>query len=839
MFKYANFQAFTLKTGHTNFNGVHMRVTNNLRLAFRQLRKNRLTTLMNFTGLSIGLAFCFLTCIWHRFEHSFDNHLPHADRLYRMDYEANFEGSTFVIARTPAPFAALMLDYFPEIEAVTRIFHRSLSLRTPSNDRELEIKDALFADSTTMQVMGFQTLYGDPDRALRTPFSLVLTDQTARRLFGKTNVLGEQVLLANQGPFTVGAIIKAQPENSNLSFELIAPFRNIPDVEPASARAEILDVLENNKMASYTFTYVLLRAGADPEKVNLRFKDFIQLHGMEQLKGKQNFRLIAARDIHLKSTADEQVPAANASLLWIFILIGALILAIACVNFINLSTAGQLLRAKEVGVRKALGSSKWQIIGQHLAETLLIGFPAFVVALLLVKLFSPLMSAFLGRSPDFQFSQNWGMVAVFLGISVLACLLAGLYPAVFAARFRAVDIFRGTVVGGVGRSGNLLPKTLIVLQFTVTVALLAGTGIILGQLDYLQNRPLGFDREWVLDVPLFSPDMNSHFMPGDPLLRSRTNAFEEKLLQDPRVLAVTMADNLPGVGNVRHPVATEKIRIEDGMVLPAVSVDYDYIKTFGMKIIAGRDFDKSYGVDHIESFIINEQTVKALGWVSADEAIGQNIQRGGKKGRVVGVVNDFHTQSLHTGIEPLLLEVSPGTFTRFGIKIAGTDAQSTLSFIEKTWRQHFPEKVFERQFLTKTLAEAYEAESQFSKMIALFAGVAIFLSCFGLFGMIAFAVRRRVKEIGIRKVLGASVAGITGLLAKDFLKLVLIATFIASPVAYYFMQKWLTDFAFRIEIQWWMFAGAGAMAVLIAFLTVGAQSVKAALANPVKSLRNE
>jgi putative ABC transport system permease protein len=300
-----------------------------------------------------------------------------------------------------------------------------------------------------------------------------------------------------------------------------------------------------------------------------------------------------------------------------------------------------------------------------------------------------------------------------------------------------------------------------------------------------------------------------------------------------------MASNLPGTGNVRHPVATDKIRIEDGVVLPAISVDYDFVKTFDIKIVAGRDFDKSFGTDHLEGFIVNEQAVKALGWASPAAAVGQNLRRGGKSGRVVGVVNDFHSQNLLTPIEPLLMEVSPGTFTGFAIKIAAADPDATVLEIEKTWRDFFPEKVFEHRFLDETIADSYSEQSRFANLISLFAGVAVFLSCFGLFGMIAFAVRRRVKEIGIRKVLGATVGGIAGLLALDFLVLVLIAVLIATPVAYYFMHHWLADFAYRIDIKWWMFALAGVVAALVAALTIGFHSVKAALANPVKSLRSE
>ncbi len=813
-----------------------------LKLAFRQIFKNRLFSFVNFTGLAIGLAFCFLTFIWYQFEHSYDRHYPTADRLFRMDYVINFTGSAFTLTTTPTPFQPLLKDFFPEIENSARLFSRNISLRVPGNHREFELENAYFADSTAQQIFGFEVLHGDPERALHTPFSIILTDKSAERFFGSENVLGEQVLLANQGPFTVGAVVRSMPENAHFQFDFIAPFKNIPDVEPEFARENVRNVLVNNKLASYANTYILLRPGADPAAVNARFKDFIQKNGIPEMRDKQDFKLISVRDIHLKSEAqDEPVPAADPNYLKIFALIGLLILGIACINFVNLSTAAQLSRGKEVGVRKVLGSGKWQVIRQMLGETFLLGLPAFFTALVLVKLFLPKMAAFFGRTPDFSFSENWGTTALFFGIFVVACLLAGIYPAIFASKFRAVDMFRGAT-GGSGKNKNWLAKTLMTLQFTVAVALLAGTGIILKQLDFLKNRPLGFDREMVLGVPLFSPNINSNFSPGDQNLRNRTNAFEEKLLQNPKISAVTMASALPGTGAVNHPFTTDKIKLEDGVVLPAISVDYDFLKIFGLKIIAGRDFDKSFGTDHISGYIVNQEACKSFGWATPEEALGQNISRGAKgnrDGKVVGVVNDFNAQSLRTGLQPLILEVSPGMFTRFAIKIAATDVGETQKFIENTWRESFPEKVFECSFLDQTLADAYAEDNRFAKLIALFAAVAIFLSCFGLFGMIAFAVRQRTKEIGIRKVLGASVASVVGLLSKDFLKLVSVSILLGSPVAYFFMKKWLADFHYRIDLGLAVFLMAGLLAVAIAFLTIGFQSFRAAVANPTDSLRSE
>jgi putative ABC transport system permease protein len=811
---------------------------NFFKLALRQIFKNRLFSFVNFTGLALGLTFCFLTIIWYQFEHTYDQHYPHSERLYRMNYGVNFTGSTFSLSRTPTPFAPLMRDFFPEIEQTTRLFSRSISLRVPGNDRSFEVENAVFADSSTQQVFGFETLYGNVETALHTPFSIVLTDESARRFFGIEAVLGQQVMLANEGPFTVGAVVRAQPQNAHLRFDFLAPFRNIVDVEPASARENVLEALETNRLASYAYTYVLLRPGADPTAVNARFRPFLTQYGIPEMRDKQSFSLVSVPGIHLNSEAqDEPVPAADRDFLNLFLLIGLLILLIAAVNFVNLSTATQLARAREVGVRKALGSSRWQVIGQMLGETIVLGLPAFVSALGLVFLLLPQMETFFGRSPEFSLLENPGLSLTFFGIFLTTCLLAGLYPAFFAAKFKAVDIFRGSAQGR--GSKNWLATSLITLQFTVAVALLASAGIVLKQIEYLQNRPLGFDRDLVLSVPLRSQNMNSNFAPGDPQLRSRTNTFEEKLLQNPNISAVTMASVLPGIGSIRHPVATDKIRAEDGVVLPANSVDYDFAQTFGLKIIAGRDFDKSHGTDHLEGFLINEQAVKTLGWTSADMAVGQNLFCAGKQGRVVGVVNNFNVESLRTGMQPLVLEVKPATFTQFAIKITPGSLPQTLDFIEKTWAEHFPEKVFESTFLDQRLADAYTQEARFGNLISLFAGIAIFLSCFGLFGMIVFVVGQRTKEIGIRKVLGASVVGITGLLARDFLKLVLIAIFIASPIAYYFMDKWLADFAYRIEMQWWMFLAAGAAAVVVATFTVAIQSVRAALVNPVKSLRSE
>ncbi len=813
---------------------------NNIRLAFRNLLKNGKYTFINLSGMAVGMACCFLIVVYLRYERNFDTFFPHLDRLYRVHYHANFSGSTFELTSIPAPIGPAMREHFPQVETTARFFPRSISVREPQGDRTFEIERALFADSTAHDVLGFDFLYGDPATALDQPFSVVLTDETAQRIFGKQNPMGRQLQFANQAVFTVSGVVRAYPDQSHLQFDLLAPFRNIPDAEPPFARENVREAITENWLASYANTYVLLKKGAAAADANALFPGFLKQFGNPKFIDKQAFSLFPVRDIHLHSTATGEVEAtANPNHLRMFAIVGMLILLIAGINFVNLSTAVYLGRTREVAVRKALGAGRPTLMGQFLGETMLLSAGAFVLALGLLHLFIPAFNAQTSKHLDFHLLRDWPLTAAFSGIFLLAGLLAGIYPAFFATRFRPVEVFQQNSPVGAGKSGQWLRKSLITVQFAVGIALLVGTLVMLSQLRYWRDMPLGFDSNSVIAVPLSSANLNVAFSPGDSTLRSRMNAFEERVLQNPGVAEITLASNMPGLGATRHPITTEKIRLEDNVFLPCLSVDYDFAETFRLEALAGRDFDKSFGTDHIGGFILNELAAKTLGWNNPADAIGQKITRGGKQGAVVGVVKNFHTAGLQVALDPVVLEVSPGMFTTFALRLNAQNLAATLADVEKIWMQFFPEKAFEYSFLQDDLQRGYEQESRLANLCADFAGVAIFLSCFGLFGLISFNVRQRAKEIGIRKVLGASVAGITGLLAKDFLKLVLLALLLASPAAWWAMHHWLADFAYRIEIRWWMFAAAGAAAGMVAFLTVGFQSMKAALANPVKSLRSE
>lgn len=811
----------------------------NISLAFRNLRKNGKYTLINLVGMTAGMACCFLILAYLRYEQNFDTFFPKGDRLYRINYHAEFSDEPIDLNRVPAPIAPAVLDYFPQVESVARLFPRSISVREPQSDRQFEIENALFADSTVQDVLGLEFLQGDAATALDAPFSVVLNDETAARLFGTGNPLGRQLRVANEAEFTVSGVVRRLPRQSHLAFDMLLPFRNIPDVEPASARDNVRNAMTNNWLASYTFTYVVLKKNASPDAVNAAFPGFIKRHGHGQFADKQKFNLFPVRDIHQKSTVTDEVAAtANPAYLRIFGIVGFLILLIAAINFINLSTAVYLDRTKEVAVRKVLGANRSTLIGQFLTETMLLSFFAFLPALALLHVLIPLFNAQNDKYISFHLLHDWPLTLAFTGTFLLTGLLAGAYPALFASRFQPVAVFHKSGPAG-GSSSQWLRKSLIILQFSVSIALLCSTLIMLAQLRYWKNMPLGFDAEQVISVPLKSPNINTAFAPGDSTMRRRMNAFDERLLQHPDIAEVTLTSSMPGFNAPLFPVSTDKIRMEDNVFLASLSVDYDFAETFKLKMLAGRDFDKSFGTDHLNAYVLNEMAVKTLGWSTPEDAVGQNVTRAGRQGKIIGVVNNFNTAGLQTALNPVMLDVQPGAFTAFAIRLKTNNARPAVAEIEKTWQQFFPEKAFEYSFLSDALQEGYDQESRLMKLGADFAVVAILLACFGLFGLVDFTVRQRRKEIGVRKVLGATVASVVGLLSTDFLKLVLAAFILATPVAWWAMNQWLADFAYRIDIPWYIFVIAGAAAAAVAFLTVAGQTLRAALANPAQALKSE
>ncbi|QHT71265.1 FtsX-like permease family protein [Rhodocytophaga rosea] len=809
---------------------------NYLTIALRTLSRQKAYTFINIAGLATGLACCFLILLFVFDELSYDTFQQKASRIYRLQYEVTFGGNEVKLASTPPPFAPLLTGFFPEIETAARVYQRNASLQVNGKGQSEKFDETVtFADSTMLDILSFDFVSGTPRAALDAPFSVIISDEMAVKYFGKEQALGKALLFEGRYPMKITGVFKKYPNHSHIHFNVIANYETMF----ATEIPEVRENLSQNRLISHSYTYVLLKPNQSVASVNKRFPAFLEKYGNEQLRKDQNFSLQPLLDIHLYSDLQaEPEPGGDIMYVYLFTGIAFITLLIACINFINLATASSLRRTREVGVRKVLGAYRIQLIGQFLGESLLISLMAFIISVVLVMAGLPLLNELTGKQLSVDVLGNWQVILAFFGLFVAAGMIAGSYPAFFVSGFQSVESLKGTNIatkaGGVG-----VRKVLVVTQFTVSIALMAGALVSYQQLQYLQNRPLGFGKEHTLVLPLFSDNLNNIFGGVGPEMRSKTNAFEEAIAQNPKVKASTLSSGSPGNGAVMRNIVPQGFTQEDNIFVSGMPVDYDFISAYGMEIIAGRDFSKTYGTDHLEAFIINEKAVQQFKWGSPQEAIGKTIDREGKKGKVIGVVKDFHYQSLQAPIEAFVFDVNPPVFNTFSIKVQSDHIPQTIEFLEKKWNEFFPERAFSYAFLDETINEAYNADQRLGKIIGYFAFLAIFISGLGLFGLASFTTAQRTKEIGIRKVLGASIPQIVGLLYKDFALLVGISFVVAIPLAWYVMNKWLADFAYSIPMQWWMFALPGLLVTIIALLTVSWQSIKAALANPVKSLRNE
>lgn len=813
---------------------------NYLKIALRNIWKRKAFAAINVFGLAIGMAACFLIVQYVQNESTYDRFHTHLDRLYRVNYHINF-ANALTLARIPPPVSEHIRKDFPEVEATTRLFPRDVSVTVVENQKKLEVQNVMFVDSTIQEVFNFDFLHGSPTTAMLHPFSVVLTDEMAETLFGTTNVVGKKLKLAGVNNFNITGVIKDWPDQAHMELKMLVSFQNMVDLEPPHARETMTKVLKTNWMASHSYTYALLKENQSAEAINEKFPAFIQKYGHENMRDKQNFALFPVKDIHLHSTAGlEPRPPVTLNMLYLFMGIGFIILLIACINFVNLTTASSLNRAKEVGVRKVLGANRSLLISQFLGESFVLSFFAFLLSLGLAALAMPLMNDLTGLDLLFRPWQQLGLLMAFLGIFILAGFLGGSYPAFYVSRLKAVDSLKGSLSKSSKPSRITLPKVLITAQFLATIAFISGAVIIYLQLQYLHNQPLGFEKELTLQVPIDSGNnLNSAFRPGDPQVRQRMNTLDETLLNNPNIKAVTQCSRLPGFGAVGRPLWTEHVPQSESYTASVLSVDYDYVETFGLEVIAGREFDVSHGTDHLTSFVINEQAVTSLGYETPEKAIGQKLTMSGKEGLVVGVLKDYHINSLQGAIQDLVLHVAPGDFSYFAVRLNPSNISETLAFIEQQWATFFPEKVFEYSFLDESLQNWYQADSRLMSIIGYFALIAILISCFGLLGLAALVTQRRFKEMGIHKILGASIPQILSLLATDFLKLIGIAMVLAIPLTWYFITQWMENFAYRIDFPWYVPLVIGLGVVVVAFVTISSQTARAALSNPVETLRHE
>jgi predicted permease len=782
---------------------------NYLIITLRGLRKSKAFSFINLLGLAVGMATSILILLWVQDELSFDNFHPHGDHVYRVVSGWQTNNATQEYAATPAPLAAVLKGEIPEIRDVVRLNEGGQMLLT-YRDKHFDETGALYADPALLRMFGFPLVKGDPNTALRDRHSLVLTQTLAQKYFPGEEAVGKRIRVNNGTDFTVTGVMRDVPANSHLRFSFVVPFELLKESNAT---------LDNN-WSDYNYTtYVQLHPGTPAAGVDGKLAAVFRQRNPDT---QGRFYLEPMRRIYLYS----KVPGDNArhgdaQSVYIFSAVAAFILLIACINYMNLATARSARRAKEVGLRKVAGANRGQLIGQFLGESVLLACVALGVALVLVWALLPVYSDLTEKGLSMDMLLGNTLLAL-LAIAVCTGLVAGSYPALMLSAFQPVRVLKGTV--SAGRGGAAFRRGLVVVQFTLSILLIFSTLVIYRQMQYVQGKNLGFEKENILTFALR----------GD--LDRKYETVRGELLRQPGVAAVTSASqDLTNVNSSTGGGDWEGKPAELRLILNQLSVDRDFTDAFNLRMVAGRGFSRQYATDSA-AFILNEEAVKQMGLQSP---VGKRFSAHNVTGTIVGVAQDFHFKSLHEPIEPMVLFVSPNWRGQAYVKIKPGYEAAAVAACEKVWKTFNPSYPFAYRFLDENFDRMYRAEQRTGRLFRYFAGIAIFIACLGLFGLAAYTAEQRVREIGIRKVLGASVSSLVTLLSREFVVLVVISFALAVPLGWYLMNGWLSDFAYRIRLSWWIFAVAGGLAAVIALLTVSFQSIKAALADPVKSLRSE
>lgn len=803
--------------------------------AFRTIAKNKAYSIINFVGLTCGITLALLIAAYVRSELSYDRFHTKADRLYRIKYVAP---NGLELASSPPPIAPAMKDFFPEVEEAGRVYGRNVSIKRPDQEEVFEESGVFFADSSIMKMMTFEFVKGSPQRALQDEFTVLINEEMAKKYFGDANPIGETLVFGGKHSFKVTGVVKNFPENSHIRFNMMVPYENMFDMETDETATLLRNNLAINFVISHSYTYVLLKEGADPKKVDAAMEAFLKKHARPELLVGQVFTLMPLLDIHLKSTLLAEPSATNSwTNLYIFIGVGLLTILIACINYINLSTAQSLTRVKEIGLRKILGSQKYQIIAQFLAESFLFSLIAFVLSFVAYYFALPLLNQLTDKELQFVNTIDLPMILLTFGLLVLITLLAGGYPSYFVAKFDSIHSLKGE--GPTGLGSQWMRKALVVFQLGIASMLLSGSLLIVKQLNYLNDRPLGFQKDHIITIPLFSQNLNGLFSRRDSLFESRLQSYRDEVEAQTGVKATSLSSSAPGLGVVYRGTVPEGVAQDDPMFVANFAVDYDFLKTYGMEMVAGRYFDRNYGTDRTEGFLVNEEAVKEFKWETPEKAIGKTINLEGKKGKVIGVVKDFHFTSLTTAVSALVMDFNVNQFNALTVRFENDKVESTIKQLETKWNQLFPEKSFQFNFLDEQLDQQYSNFQNFGTIIETFTFIAVLISCLGVYGLVLFVVQRKVKEIGVRKVLGASVFSILNLIYKDFAVLLLIGFVVAVPASYYLMNEWLDNFIYRTSPDVLTYFISFALVFAITALTISYQAMKASMANPVKSLRSE
>jgi putative ABC transport system permease protein len=794
-------------------------IKNYIKIAFRNLWRHKSFSLINIIGLAVGMTACFLIFIYVNFELSYDKFNQNFDQVYRLNTDIKSPQEVLHWSSASAPMGpALQQDYPEDVKENARVFQSGFLM--VNGDKKFQENNLAFTDPALLKIFTFPFIKGNPNTALSAPFDVVLTESMAKKYFGSNDIIGKSILMDGKHPLIITGVMKDVPLNSHINFDMLI----------SASTMEKLKMINMQEWGNFSnYTYLLLPKGFDAAKLQAKLPSFIYRHITDDQRNHgYNYTLFIEplKDIYMDTFRGAEVNGSITNV-YAFSIVAIFILLIACINFVNLTTARASERAKEVGIRKVVGAFKNQLAIQFLGESVIISLVAFVFAFALSFLLLPLFNELAGKTVS-QSIFDHGYIFILFGISLSIGLLAGIYPSFVLTSFSITSVLKGRFSTSV--RGIFLRKGLVVLQFTISIVLIVGTIIVYNQLNYMRNQSLGFNKDQMVVID-FS---------GDSVIQSQAKAFKNELQQVNGVISVSGSSNTPGNGN---PVGYSQVENHSGsmqsMNLNLYDIDYDFIPQYGLKLVAGRAFSTAFTSDSTKAFIINETAAKSLGYLRPDEAIGKRFSQWGRTGQIVGVVKDFHFESLQQNIKEMDLRINPRNINVFTVKIKGGNIPNTIAALQSKWKTLASQRPFSYSFLDDSFNKQYVNEDRFGKMFMYFSFLAIMISCLGLLGLASYSTLQRTREIGIRKVLGASVPGIVNMLSKEFLLLVIISALIAFPIAWIGMHSWLKDFAYRISIGWWVFAVAGILACFIAIVTISFQAIRAAMANPVLSLRSE
>ncbi len=815
--------------GYKNLNAYGM-YKSYYKIALRNLWSHKSFSFINISGLAVGMATCVFIILYVLDETSYDKHHEDGNRIYRVASEVKDE--KWVAA--PAPMAEALKKDFPEVEEVTRLLRfpgtEQMLLKDDANKKQFFETHAYYVDSTFFQLFRYDFKYGDSRTMLNEPNSIVISDQIAFKFFGNENPVDRILTVGlSFGDFnyTIKGVFKSSTHKSHIPASLFLSMNN-GDIGGW--------VKGQNQWAANSIfhTYVKLKEGADAKTFESKLTDFLNRNGGEEFKAAgftKTLFIQPLEDIYLHSNYGYEVaPNGNIKYLYVFTSLAVFLLLIACINFMNLSTARSEKRAREVGMRKVSGATKISLIGQFLSESVLMSGLALVLAVLLIQIFIPVLNQVTDK--HLSLTQVPYVYTWLIALTLATGLLSGMYPAFYLSSFKPATVLKGKLMNTLAAVS--IRKGLVVFQFTISIVLILGALVIREQMNYLNTESLGFNKSQKIILPIQTNESNTN-----------SNLLKNELLNNVQILSVAKGGTYPGIESITGMLfhAEGKVAI-DNIELQTAYAEDGYIETLGIELLKGRGFSKAFTND-MENLVVNEEAIKKLGY-TLDNAIGKKVyyefQNATHAMSIIGVVKNYHFQSLHNKIKPLALSISPffsGPTSYLIVDVKTTEYAELITSLQKTWAKINPTSPFVYSFLDQDFQKNYDKEERTASLIQYFTLIAIVIACLGLFGLATFTAEQRVKEIGVRKVLGASVMQIVTLLSKDFLKLVVVSIVLSAPIAYYIMHTWLQGFAYQTNITVWVFVMAGVAATVIALLTVGYQSVKAALANPVKNLRSE